>query len=390
MQVGAVLVLGGCIGKDVSQLSTPYYFPQAMAEFFGVPATMLDLLGEPILYRIIENLRRSGVGPIFLITEDAFANHEALRDIHQWRVHVRNTPREELRTATEAALATCRESGSRRAIVMQASKYVELDVTDMLQFHEASGQPVTFVRDSSGPLGIAIVGSDSTEQLMLPDRRAPQSFSLEYVHRKYANRLSTAHDLRRLAQDALLQRCSIQPNGRELRPGVWVAPSARLHPGARVVGPAFIGAHTRLRSGVVITRCTSIEHHCEVDRGSVVENATILPHTYLGSSLDIAHSIVNRNIMVDVTRAVEVEIGDRSLIGSTSPVRDRTPGRSPVKSLSLIGNSPWQMLSNALSAFLPNRPVPSPASVRFSYNASEGRPRLEELPRAGNSRTVRG
>jgi NDP-sugar pyrophosphorylase family protein len=351
---------------------------------------MLDLLGEPILYRIIENLQRSGVGPIFLIADDAFANHVVLRDINRWRVHVRNAPREELRTATQAALTTCRQSGARRAIVMQASKYVELDVKEMLQFHAASGQLVTFVRDSSGPLGIAIVGSDSTEQLMLPDRRASPSFSREYTHRKYANRLSTPHDLRRLAQDALLRRCSIKPSGLELRPGVWVASSARLHPRARVVDPAYIGAHTRLRSGVVITRYSSIEHHCEIDCGSVVENATIMPHTYLGSSLDIAHSIVNRNIIVDLRRAVEVEIGDRSLIGSTSPLRDRGRGQPKVKSLPLIGYSPWQSLSDALSAFLPHRPSPSPDLMRFSYNASDGRPGLEELPGGGNSRTVGG
>ena len=33
MQAGAVLVLGGCIGKDLSQSSTPYYFPQAMPSY---------------------------------------------------------------------------------------------------------------------------------------------------------------------------------------------------------------------------------------------------------------------------------------------------------------------------------------------------------------------
>jgi NDP-sugar pyrophosphorylase family protein len=388
MQVGAVLVLGGCIGKDLSQSSAPYYFPQAMPSFFGVPATMLDLLGEPILYRIVENLRKSGVGPIFLIADDVFANHLALREINQWRVHVRNASGDGLRTATQAALKTCWESGSRSAIVMQASKYVELDVAEMLRFHIASGQPVTFVRDSSGPLGIAMVGSESSEQIMLPDRRAPQSVSLDYVHSKYANRLSTPQDFRRLAQDALLQNCSIQPNGSEVRPGVWVAASARLHPRSRVVGPAYIGAHTRLRSGVVITRCTNIEQHCEVDRGSVVENATILPHTYLGSSLDVAHSIVNRNIMVDVRRAVEVEIRDHSLIGSTSPLPGRASGPSPARSLRFVRHSPWRILGDALSAFFPYRPLPSPASVRFSYNASEGRPGLEEAPEAGNSRTV--
>jgi NDP-sugar pyrophosphorylase family protein len=378
-------VLGGCIGNEVSQLSTLSYFPQAMPSFFGAPAAMLDLLGEPILYRIVESLRKSGVGPIFLITDDVFAEHVAVRDISRWRVHVRNVPGHGLRTATQAALTTCRENGSRTAIVMQASKYVELDVAKMLRFHGASGQPVTFVRDNGGPLGIAMVGSESTKQLMLPHQRAPQSFPLDYMHRQYANRLSTPQDLRSLAQDALLQRCSIRPNAIEVRMGVWVARSARLHPRARVVGPAYIGAHTRLRSGVVITRGTNVEHHCEVDRGSIVENATILPHTYLGSSLDITHSIVNRNTMVDVRRAVEVEIGDRSLIGSTSPLPVGAPKPSPVSSVQFIGHSLGQLLSDALSAFLPKRPLASPASARLSYCTSGAWPRPEEVPMAGDS-----
>jgi len=390
MQVGAVLVLGGCIGNDICESSARKYFPEAMPSFFGAPVAMLDLLGEPILCRIIENLRKSGIGPIFLITDDAFANHAVVRDISRWHVHVRIAPGEALRTTTQAALKTCRESGARAALVLQAAAYVELEVAEMLWFHSASGQAVTFARDNSGPLGIAMVGSESTEQLMLPERRTPQSIPLEYVHRQYANRLSTPGDLRRLAQDALLQRCGIRPNGSEVRPGVWVAPSARLHPRARVVNPSYIGAHTRLRSGVVITRGTNIEHHCEVDRGCVVENATILPHTYLGSSLDIAHSIVNRNAMIDVRRAVQVEISDRSLIGSTSPLPRCAPRPSEVRSLPFMSHSPRRTLRDAFSAFLPKTPFLSPASVRFSYNASEAKPGLGELPRAGDSSAVRG
>jgi hypothetical protein len=390
MQVGAVLVLGGCIGNDVSQSSARKYFPQPLPSFFGAPAAMLDLLGEPILYRIIESLHKSRVGPLFLIADDIFAGHAAVKDISRWRVHVRNVPGEELRTATQAALTTCRESGARTAIVMQASAYMELDVAEMLAFHVASGQPVTPVQDRGGPLGLMMVGNESTGQLQLPERRASQSqpMPLEYTHRQYANRLSTPLDLRRLAQDALLQRCSIRPNGKEVKPGVWVAPSARLHARARVVSPSYIGAHTRLRSGVVITRGTNIEHHCEVDRSSVVENATILPHTYLGSSLDIAHSIVNRNRMVDVRRATEVEISDRSLIGSTSPLPTTTPSALAAKSLPLKDRLPRRTLSEVYSAFLPKRPFLSPASMRFSYTASEAEPELGELPGAGDSRTA--
>jgi NDP-sugar pyrophosphorylase family protein len=388
MQVGAVLVLGGCIGNDVSQSSGRKYFPQAMPSFFGSPAAMLDLLGKPILYRIIEHLQKSDVGPIFLVADDVFADNAVVKEISRWRVHVRSAPQEELRTATQAALTTCRESGARAAIVMQASAYVELDVAEMLAFHAASGQPVTSAQDTNGPLGVMMVGNDSTGGIALPGRRTPQSQStpLEYTHRQYTNRLSTPLDLRRLAQDALLQRCTIRPNGKEVRPGVWVAPSARVHPRARVVNPSYIGAHTRLRSGVVITRGTNIEHHCEVDRGSVIENATILPHTYLGSNLDIAHSIVNRNAMVDVRRAIEVEISDHSLIGSTSPLPKSASKPSAVRTLPVTSHPPRRTLSEACSAFLSKGPFSSPASVRFSYNNSETESEIGELPSTGDSR----
>jgi NDP-sugar pyrophosphorylase family protein len=388
MQVGAVLVLGDCIGKDVSpQSSTVKYFPRTMPRFFGTPAAMLDLLGEPVLYRITEGLQRVGVGPIFLVVDDALASHAVVSGISHWGVHVRSVPRERIRAATEEALASCRESGVRTALVMQASAYVELDVDELLTFHGATGRAVTSVRDHHGPLGIAMVDSEFREAL-LPERRTSQSPPPEYLHRQYANRLSTFLELRCLARDALLQRCTIQPNGSELRPGVWVAPSARLHPRVRIVNPCFIGAHTRLSSGVVITRGTNIEHHCEVDCGTVVENTTILPHTYLGSDLDIAHSIVNRNTMVDVRRAIEVEIDDYSLVSSTSPLPRSTAKPAPMRPSRVTADLSWWKLRDAFSAFLPNRPVLSPASARFSHNPAEVEPGLVEVAKASDPRAA--
>jgi NDP-sugar pyrophosphorylase family protein len=308
-------------------------------------------------------------------------------DISHRRVRVRSVPGARILMATEEALASCRDSGASTALVMQASAYVELDVAELLKFHSSTGQTVTFVRDHSGPLSIAMVGCEVTEPLLC-ERRTTRSSSLEYLHRQYANRLSTFRDLRCMAQDALLQRCTIQPNGSEVRPGVWVARSARLHPRARVVNPCFIGANTRLRSGVVITRSTNIEHHCEVDCGTVVENATILPGTYLGSDLDIAHSIVNRNTVAGIRRAVEVEIDDCSLVGSTSSLPWSTVKPTPMRPRRATADLSWWKLRDAFSAFLPNRPVLSPASARFSYNNAEAEPRLVEVPGASDPRAA--
>ena len=86
----------------------------------------------------------------------------------------------------------------------------------------------------------------------------------------YSNRLKTAADLRCLALDGLLHKNSISPEGTEIRPGVWIAKSARVHPRARIVAPAFIGVYSKIRAAALITRGTVVEHHadrhCALDR----------------------------------------------------------------------------------------------------------------------------
>ena len=122
-------------------------------------------------------------------------------------------------------------------LVMQASRYVELDVAEMLRFHAASRQSVTFVSDNNGPLGIAMVGSESAGQIMLPEHPAFRPSPLDYMHRGYTNRLSTPQELRHLAQDALLQRCGSGPTAAKYGRECGSRPDARLHPRARVVAP---------------------------------------------------------------------------------------------------------------------------------------------------------
>ncbi len=131
----------------------------------------------------------------------------------------------------------------------------------------------------------------------------------------YVNRLQNAADFRRLALDGLLRKNSVRPVGIETRPGVWVAKTARIHRKARVVAPAFIGAYAKIRAAALITRSTVVEHHAEIDCGTVVENSTVLPYTYVGAGLDVMHSVVGYHRLSHLVRNVEVEISDRKLVG---------------------------------------------------------------------------
>lgn len=363
MEMGAVLVLGSG-SDDTNARDNLNVLAETVpaASSFHVPLAMLDVLGEPVLYRIIESLHRSGVGPIFLlINSHSLANSALIRNLGRSYVHVMSTPEHGLGEATQATLAICRQRGLRAALVMRASAYVELDAADMFRFHCAASQPITFVRDSGGRLEIAMIDclASGTALAFLAEGCAHETGARDYAHGSYANRLCTPGDLRRLAHDALGRHCRIRPNGVEVRPGVWIAESARLHRHARVVGPAYIGSDTRLRAGVLITRSTSIERDCEVDRGCTIENATILAGTYLGVGLEIAHAILDRNRLIDLRRSVEVEIDDSGLIGPASlPIRawlcslarSIWPARPTPNQFSYSDNKPWPLFDNALKA----------------------------------------
>jgi len=153
----------------------------------------------------------------------------------------------------------------------------------------------------------------------------------------YFNRLETTADLRRLAVDGLLAKNAIRPEGTEIKPGIWVGTGARIHRKARVIAPAFIGAHAKVRASALITRGTVIEHHGDVDCGTVVENSSVLPFTRVGAGLDVMHSVVGFRRLAHLRQNVEVEIADEKFVGMV-----------PLTPLSRLAGS-----TAALFAFIP-------------------------------------
>jgi hypothetical protein len=136
-------------------------------------------------------------------------------------------------------------------------------------------------------------------------------------------------------------RCDIRPQGQEVKPGVWVGEDARIHRTARVLAPAFVGARAKLRAASVVTRCSVVEHHAEVDCGTVLEDTTVLPYTYVGTGLDASHAVAGFGRLVHLRRDTVVEISDARLLGTVSV--------SPV----------WRTLKGAasLAAYLPVQAV---------------------------------
>lgn len=286
----------------------------------GVPAAFLDVLGRSILQRTVDRFRQFGITDITVVSE--YGAPPVMDGVHSLAAQENSAWRQ-----AHKAFADFAQTGAELVVLMRVGPYVEVDYEDLVQFHLDQGSRVTAVVSPDSELTGMFVLSPSRRneaayllRHRLRTSRLPHAY---YEFTGYLNPVADAADFRRLAIDAFCGNAELEPDGVEIKPGVWAAPTARVHKRARVLAPSYIGAHARVRASALVTRCSALEHHAHVDCGTVIDNATLLPNTSIGAGLDVAHSVVGFKRLVHLGRNVEIEIADGKLVGlvSTSPLR---------------------------------------------------------------------
>ena len=284
----------------------------------GQPIGTLDVLGRPLAYHVAEHLRSAGVEEICaLSTSERPSGFYRAADQGK-AVHWIQSNQQDLWRSAEQLFGEYAQSGAELLVVWKLGAYAEVNLDSAMQFHLDQQARITRLHDAEGPLGVFIISASRRNDAAFLFRHQLEGFrtpASEYLLDCYVNRLRGAHDLRQLTLDAFNQHIKIKPAGKEMRPGVWVADGARIERGARILAPAFIGARSKIRASAVITRGSAIERHTEVDCGTVVEASNVLPFTYLGAGLDVAHAIVGYSRLAHLRRNIEVEVADPKLVG---------------------------------------------------------------------------
>lgn len=336
----AAIIIVGARREDFDAAGNQLACP-ASESFADIPIALLDVVGKSVMHHVADRLRRAGVEAVTALTAEVPCEPAALREGQLQRSC---RPETDIWRAAEEAFSAYAGEGVENVLLLRLGPYAEFDLNALLDFHRNRRQNATLVFDRKGPLDAAIVQAARRNEaafLIRTGLRAARLPTDPYVTHAYVNQLQTAQDLRRLAQDALLMRCDIHPHGQELKPGVWVAEHARIHRTARVLAPAFVGAHAKLRAASVVTRCSTVEHHAEVDCGTVLEDTTVLPYTYVGTGLDAAHAVAGFGRIAQLRRQAEVEIADSRLLGTVT------------------ASATWRTVKNAasLAAYLPLQAV---------------------------------
>jgi NDP-sugar pyrophosphorylase family protein len=309
------LVLVGCPAAEANAACT--------IGVAGVPFAYLDVLGATFLERVVQRLRAAGVSQVSLISS---TGNEARvyedQAAFAARLDVLRAAGDEFWQAAEEVFEQFRRDGADLVLVAKLGAYTELDYEDLIQHHIDKHCRMTSVVAPEGEaLGTFVL--DSTRRvdavtLFRTNLQKVRDDCERYKAKGYVNLLRNARDFRCLGLDGLLKKNSLSPVGTELRPGVWIGERAYIHRNARVLAPAFIGAYSKIRAAALITRNSIVEHHAEVDCGTVVENSTVLPFTYIGAGLDVMHSVVGFRRVCHLSRNIEVEISDSKLVGAAS------------------------------------------------------------------------
>jgi hypothetical protein len=280
-----------------------------------LPVPLLDVAGSSPLERTLEHLHRSGLQQVTVLSDCLLPSAGSLDRRNGNGVSVN---RDRFWRAAEAAFNDLAQDGAELILIIHLGSYAEIDFEKFVQFH----------LDHQARVSQASCGNRLLEVFCLSGSRRNDAASLFrsqlarcriecplFEHMGYFNPLDDARDLRQFAIDILSLRTETRPSGTQLRPGIWMNRAARLEKGARLVAPCFVGAFAKIRAHAVLTRCSSVEHHAQVDLGTIVENSTVLPYCRVGAGLDVAHSVVGGGTLANLRRDVNVEILDPKLIG---------------------------------------------------------------------------
>ncbi|HZR28123.1 MAG TPA: hypothetical protein VFA71_05030, partial [Terriglobales bacterium] len=245
-------------------------------------------------------------------------------------------------------------------------------------FHLDHGAHVSLLRDGEGSLDLVAISASRRNNAAYMFRHQLGQFRqppAEYFFNGIVNRMRDVRDFRKLTQDVLLQRTELRPAGEEIRPGVWAGNGTRIERGARVVAPAFLGAHAKIRAAAVITRASSIGHHAEIDCGTIVEASSVLPYSYLGAALELANSVAGFSRLANLGRNVEVEITDRKLLN----MRSASPSRRALETAALFAKFvPVEMIRGIFVPRPQSLPADAPAGIRTLPSALQGAAEVEK------------
>lgn len=104
----------------------------------------------------------------------------------------------------------------------------------------------------------------------------------------------------------------------EIEEGIWLGRNVSLHPTVRVHKPVYIGTNCKIDQGSTLGPNTVIGDGCIISSQCEVKNSLIFPKSYIGESLNLEDSVVDKNCLVNFEVDSTVAVSDHFLLGDVA------------------------------------------------------------------------
>jgi lipopolysaccharide/colanic/teichoic acid biosynthesis glycosyltransferase len=108
-------------------------------------------------------------------------------------------------------------------------------------------------------------------------------------------------------------------NGAEREPGVWVHPSARVHPKAKLAAPAYVGPGAQLDQEAKLGPAAAVEGQARLARGAKLAFGAAFPHALVGKATSWENQLLFADGLIDLATAFPVvrASDDPEVLGTT-------------------------------------------------------------------------
>ncbi|MDH2426227.1 mannose-1-phosphate guanyltransferase [Sphaerisporangium sp. TRM90804] len=325
------------------------------------PKPLLPVVNRPIMEHVLRLLRRHGFTETVVTVHFLAAlvrNYFGDGDELGMSLHYAT---EEIPLGTAGSVKNAADKlRDERFLVISGDALTDIDLTDMIRFHEENGSMVTIgLKRVPNPLefGIIIVDEQGRVQRFLEKPTWGQVFSdtantgvyvmepevldevapgvpvdwsadvfpkllargaplYGYVTDCYWEDVGTHESYLKAQADALEGRVRLDADGFELSPGVWVAEGASVDPDAVLKGPVYIGGYAKVEAGAELREYTVLGDNVVVKEGAFLHRAVVHDNVYVGPSAHLRGCVIGKN--TDVMTGARVEenaiVGDECVI----------------------------------------------------------------------------
>lgn len=303
---------------------------------------MRPLLDRPVLQHVIEILANQGVTHVTVVLcHQPEPVEQLLGDGTRWGVELHYTL-SSWDAGPYQSLLLPGVDPNQPILLAEASCAVSLQAGEAQQLSSASGITVFAAADGSWT-GWAVLPAHLLQaQASQPDA---ESLSASILHLGLSQgQVVTKQRVYRVTDYSSLMKANLQllktpddnlmSSGRQVAPGIRLCHNVRIHEGAQVTGPVFVGANSRIGQGVVLGPNAVIGWDCIISEGTTLSDVVVLPGTYVGPGLTLKGTVADGESLLDTERETVVELPDAKFLAAWR--RGKRKSSSPQAILWLI------------------------------------------------------